>query len=161
MVLTLLPTLVLSSGDGNILLLEDEVAIALKTCSEGENPSRDTQKQKRSADAGSPRIDGGNSQGLNQYSHERRNMTGERDQMFVINATDYDYDYGSGNGGENVVISMAKAADEGSYPNVDPNGNTLNRTRRSEPLLNKEDNDQVSMSVAGSKTYLSMYMFGK
>ncbi|KOB76620.1 Odorant binding protein, partial [Operophtera brumata] len=143
LLLALLPTAVFCSGEGNIRLLEEEVAAALKACSEGDHPSRGTHRQKRSAD-GSPRIDDENKQGSNQYSHERRNMTDVRDQMFIINATDYDYEgYGSGNGGEKLMNSMPKTAESGSYPNVDGNVNNLNRTRRSETLFNKADNDQV------------------
>lgn len=143
LVLTLLPTLVFSSGDGNIRLLEEEVAAALKSCSLGDNPSIQTQKQKRSADD-LPRFD--ESVGSNQYSHERRNVTDGHDQMSVFNATDYDYEgYGSGNRGEKLMKTMPRPAEGGSYPDVDAN-ESVNRTRRSEPLVNKADSDQVRTS---------------
>lgn len=152
--LTLLPTLVYCSGEGNIRLLEDEVASALKACSEVENPSRETQRHERSADE-STRIDAGNKQGSNQYSHERRNVTDVRDQMFVINSTDYDYEgYGSGNVGEKLMNPMPRTTADGSYPNVDGNVNNLNRTRRSEPLLSKADNVQVITPYCAVDSFL-------
>nr|ALS03867.1 odorant-binding protein 19 [Ectropis obliqua] len=62
-----------------------------------------------------------------------------KDQISVINSTDYDYDgYGSGSMGEKFVNSMPKAADGRYYPYA----NGTNRTRRSEPLFSKPDNEQ-------------------
>nr|QRF70939.1 odorant binding protein [Semiothisa cinerearia] len=138
--LTFLPVLAKCTGEGNIKLLEEEVAAALKTCAESDNSSPKVQRQKRYAD-NAPRIDDGSQTEASQYSHERRNFTDMKDQIYVINSTDTDYDgYGSGNMGEKFVNSMPKAAAGRNYPEVDVNG--INRTRRSEPLFSKPDTDQ-------------------
>ncbi|KAI5643006.1 hypothetical protein NE865_05047 [Phthorimaea operculella] len=88
---------------------------------------------------GSARIDGNSKNDLNQYSHERRNSSDMKEQIHVLNATDYDYGgYGAGNQGEKFVNSAPKPAGGGSYNE----STSVNRTRRNEPLLDKGDNDQ-------------------
>lgn len=145
--LALLPVWVACSGEGNIKLLEDEVAVALKACSyipEDTNVSKESitkERQRRSDDTydASPRIDS-NSKGGQRYSHERRNTSDSGDQMSVINATDYDYEgYGTGSMGEKLLTSLPRPA----APNNNINNNNTSRTRRSEPLLNRPDLDQV------------------
>ncbi|KAJ8717948.1 hypothetical protein PYW07_005878 [Mythimna separata] len=142
--LALLPAWVASSGEGNIKLLENEVAIALKACTypEETTASKDVSKerQRRSDDYdGSPRIDNNMKEG-NRYSHERRNND-SGDQMMVLNATDYDYEgYGTGNMGEKLLTSVPRPASPNLHNNI--NNNNTSRTRRSEPLLNKPDSDQ-------------------
>lgn len=68
--IALLPTLVRCSGDGNIKLLAEEVAQAIKACEVSDNatPSKDVPRHKRFAD-NSPRIDDADSsrQISNQY----------------------------------------------------------------------------------------------
>lgn len=142
--LALLPAWVASSGEGNIKLLEDEVAVALKSCTYPEDTAvskepANKERQRRSDDYdGSPRIDNNMKEG-NRYSHERRNSNDSGDQIMVMNATDYDYEgYGTGNMGEKLLTSAPRPA----YNNVNNNNNT-SRTRRSESLLNKPDSDQV------------------
>ncbi|XP_053614362.1 uncharacterized protein LOC128677493 [Plodia interpunctella] len=140
--LLLLPVLVSSVGDGNIRLLEDEVATALKACVLPGEEARGGNRHRRSEDY--PRID--NTKQTNQYSHERRNASDMREQnILVLNATDYDYGgYGSGNGGEKLVTSAPRLAGAViSNASADINGDySSNRTRRSEPLINKPDADQ-------------------
>lgn len=140
--LALIPALVTSSGDGNIHLLEEEIAGAIHSCNLPGKESR----QRRSDEYGydydrTPRIDGNNKQDANQYGHERRNTSDLRDQIHVLNATDYDYTgYGAGNVGEKYVNTIPRPANGGVYSNDTSN----NRTRRSEPLLSKDDSDQVT-----------------
>lgn len=127
----LLPSLVASSGEGNLHLLEEEIANAMRACT---TPGKDnSSRQQRSAQYNSddnqypvqPRIDGNDQQELNQYNHERRNTSDIKDQMHVLNATDYDYEGysngGAASGGEKLVNSVARPA-------------IGNRTKRSDPL---------------------------
>lgn len=152
-VLTLLPALVACSGEGNIRLLEEEVAVALKSCAiptENAN-SKETAgngRQRRSDNSydDSPRIDDNMKLG-NRYSHERRNTSDGRDQIQVVNASDYDYDgYGSGNMGEKLLTSVPKSATTGNSNGNISSANSA-RTKRSDPLFNKEDSDQVTQLV--------------
>lgn len=145
--LTLLPALVASTGDGNIRLLEEDIAAAIKACI----PPKES-RQRRSDEFGyddqygdkTPRIDGNTKLENNQYSHERRNSSDIKNQMQVLNATDYDYaGYGAGNVGERVVNTVPRPANGGGYSN----DTSLNRTRRNEPLLNKDDADQVRVLI--------------
>ncbi|XP_075981008.1 uncharacterized protein LOC142979756 [Anticarsia gemmatalis] len=146
--LTLLPVLVASAGEGNIRLLEDEVAVALKACTyptdsthTKEPVANERQRRRRSENDydGSPKIDDSTKQG-SRYSHERRNTSDSRDQLLVVNATDYDYDgYGSGNMGEKLLTSAPKSATTGNSNGTVTN---MSRTKRSEPLFNKPDTDQ-------------------
>ena len=147
---TLLPVWVACSGEGNIKLLEDEVAVALKACTYPDDtvlPKEPVSKerQRRSDDEsydGSPRIDS-NMKGGQRYSHERRNNNDSGDQMSIINATDYDYEgYGTGSMGEKLLTSIPRPA----AVNNNINNNNTSRTRRSEPLLNKPDTDQVQLN---------------
>ncbi|XP_049877046.1 uncharacterized protein LOC126374440 [Pectinophora gossypiella] len=144
--LVLLPALVTSSGDGNIRLLEEEVGAAIRACTP---PSKEGGRQRRSDDFGyddqygdrTPRIDGNEKTDLNQYAHERRNTSDTRDKIHVLNATDYDYGgYGAGNRGEKFVNTVPRPAGGGSYNET--TNTSFNRTKRSEPLLSKEDSDQ-------------------
>ncbi|KAI8420224.1 hypothetical protein MSG28_008769 [Choristoneura fumiferana] len=145
-ILALLPVLTTCIGDGNIHLLEDEIEEALRSCSNiGDESKENNQRSRRSDDEQysdrTARIDNAK-QDLNQYGHERRNTTGLKDQMHVLNATDYDYGgYGSGSGGEKLVKAVPRPANGGEYGNMTGTGN-VNRTRRSEPLLNTPDSDQ-------------------
>ncbi|KAJ8717297.1 hypothetical protein PYW08_005696 [Mythimna loreyi] len=140
--LALLPAWVASSGEGNIKLLENEVAVALKACTYPEGTvTKDPaskERQRRSDDYdGSPRIDNNMKDG-NRYSHEKRNTNDSGDQMVTLNATDYDYEgYGTGNMGEKLLTSVPRPAS----PHFHNNNNNTSRTRRSEPLL-KPDSDQ-------------------
>lgn len=66
-----------------------------------------------------------------------------KDQIHVLNSTDFEYDgYGVGDGGEKYVKTIPRPANGGSYDNANYNL-TVNRTKRNEPLLNKDDGDQV------------------
>nr|QCF41922.1 odorant binding protein [Athetis dissimilis] len=144
--LTLLPAWVACSGEGNIKLLEDEVAVALKSCTYPDDTvvSKEPvskERQRRGSDDtydGSPRIDNNMREG-NRYSHERRNTSNSGDQIQVFNATDYDYEgYGTGSNGEKLLTSVPRPAS----PSNNVNYNNTSRTRRSEQLLNKQDLDQ-------------------
>ncbi|XP_028174929.1 uncharacterized protein LOC114363418 isoform X1 [Ostrinia furnacalis] len=136
-ILSLVPALVRCSGEGNIKLLEEDVTTAMKACAVPGDVAKDAanQRQRRSEDY--PRIDNG-SYGQNLYAHERRNISDLRDQMYVLNATDYDYGgYGAGSEGEKFLTTVPRPA--GRDYNSSYNEN---RTKRSEPLLNKPDTDQ-------------------
>ncbi|XP_035435754.2 odorant-binding protein 59a [Spodoptera frugiperda] len=143
--LALLPALVAGAGEGNIKLLEDEVAVALKSCTYPDDITNSKEpaskeRQRRSEDSydASPRIDDNVKEG-NRYSHERRISNDSGDQLMVINATDDDYSgYGSGNMGEKLLTSVPRPAS----PNNNINKNNTSRTRRNEPLLNRPDSDQ-------------------
>nr|AVZ44709.1 odorant binding protein 16 [Grapholita molesta] len=144
-ILTFLPVFISCTGDGNIRILEEEIAEALRSCLVPGNASKET-RQRRSEEYGydeqytdrTPRIDNNSKPETNQYGHERRN-TSMREQIHVLNATDFDYGgYGAGNGGEKLVNTVPRPAINGEYNNM----TAANRTRRSEPLLNKIDSDQ-------------------
>ncbi|CAH0401219.1 unnamed protein product [Chilo suppressalis] len=145
-VLSLLPVLVRCSGDGNIRLLENEVEEALKSCTllPDDSLKDNNARQRRSNEY--TRIDFNDSTiGQNQYGHEKRNSTDMKEQMYVLNATygNNDYEYGNagiGNSnGEKFVSSAPRLAAGGDYNKTQMNAN---RTRRSEPLLNRPDTDQ-------------------
>nr|APG32544.1 odorant binding preotein [Conogethes punctiferalis] len=112
----------------------------MKACIQpADNKDATSQRTRRSEDY--PRIDNNNS-AQNVYGHERRNTSDLRDQLYVLNGTDYDDGgYGAGNAGEKFVSSAPRpASGRGYYGNSsDVYGN---RTKRSEPLLNKPDSDQ-------------------
>ncbi|XP_026729555.1 uncharacterized protein LOC113495140 isoform X2 [Trichoplusia ni] len=141
----LLPAFVACAGEGNIRLLEDEIAIALKACSFPDDTiSKEPvakARQRRSDDTNddSPRIDDTTKEG-SRYSHERRKSNDSGDEMQVINATENDYDgYGSGNMGEKLLTSVPRPASSSGENSMNVNSN---RTKRSEPLVNKPDTDQ-------------------
>lgn len=69
-----------------------------------------------------------------------------KDQIHVLNATDFDYaGYGAGNAGEKFVNTVPRPANGGSYVDTSYN-NTLNRTKRNEPLFDRDTGDQVGIS---------------
>nr|ALT31636.1 odorant-binding protein 6 [Cnaphalocrocis medinalis] len=123
--LALLPALVKCSGEGNIRLLEEEVANAMNACVQpaDKKEAAPPQRQRRSEDY--PRIDNNDSSSQNMYSHERRN-TSDLQDTYVLNGSDYDWGYGDNR----------QARDRNSSEVYG------NRTKRSEPLLNKPDSDQ-------------------
>uniref|UniRef100_A0A2A4JMW8 Uncharacterized protein n=1 Tax=Heliothis virescens TaxID=7102 RepID=A0A2A4JMW8_HELVI len=149
--LTLFPAWVSCAGEGNIKLLEDEVAVALKSCSypddipsSKESVAKDRQRRSDNSYDGSPRIDDNMKQG-SRYSHERRNTSdiGDQLQVQVINATSDDYDgYGSGDMGEKLLTSKPRPASATNKANM-----RNNRTRRSEPLLKPETDQCLSQCV--------------
>ncbi|CAG9795795.1 unnamed protein product [Diatraea saccharalis] len=142
-VLPLLPVLVTCSGEGNIRLLEAEVATALKTCTLTNDDLKDNnvnQRQRRSENYS--RIDLNDTTiALNQYADEKRNSSDMKEQMYILNATEnYKGSYNDYNNGEKYVSSIPRPAAGGVYNKTHDNAN---RTRRNEPLLNKQDTDQV------------------
>ncbi|XP_026763447.1 uncharacterized protein LOC113521959 [Galleria mellonella] len=142
LLLILLPCFLSCAGEGNIHLLEEEVAAALKSCYAPKvEQNTNNQRQRRSEDY--PRLD--SPRNINQYGHEIRNTSDLREQnISVLNATDYDYGgYGTGSGGEKLVTSAPRAAGRNiSNETTSSNSITNNRTRRSDSLLNKADVDQ-------------------
>lgn len=126
----LIPVVLASSNEGNIHLLEEDIASAIKACTNDDINENANQRPKRYVLSNhSPRIDG-TSQETNLYGHERRNTNDTNEKIHVLNATDYDYGgYGEGNRGEKLVNEVPR--------------NATNRTKRSEPLINKPDTDQV------------------
>ncbi|XP_059060829.1 odorant-binding protein 59a-like [Achroia grisella] len=144
LLLIFLPCFVSCAGEGNIWLLEEEVATALKYCfTPREEHNTNNQRQRRSENYS--RLD--SPRQINQYGHEIRNTSDLREQnISVLNATDYDYGgYGTGSGGEKLVTSAPRIASK-NLSNETINGNTgntiSNRTKRSDTLLNKADSDQ-------------------
>lgn len=130
--LILLPVLVICSGDGNIRILEDEIAVALKACTYPNDNTKQKEvikerpRRSESLDDVSAKIDDETKQ-INQYNQEKRH-SGSREQIHVLNATDHDYEgYGSGNMGERLGNRSTNT----------------NKTKRSDPLLYKADTDQV------------------
>ena len=158
----MLPTLALCSGEGNIHLLEEEVASALKSCLQIQDIyGKESVKRQRRADVYSnnertPRIDNTNKE-INPYNHVRRNDSFQN-KIHVLNDTDYDYlGFKSGDGDEKYIKSVPKPAlNNANKKHV--NGSNK-RIRRNEPLLSKDDNDQVTrleiikniLSGAGAK----------
>ncbi|KAM3963370.1 uncharacterized protein ACR2FA_002741 [Aphomia sociella] len=148
LLLIFLPALVSCAGEGNIHILEEEVAIALKACYTPNGNQNTSNRQRRSEDY--PRLDG--QRQVNDYGHEIRNATDLRDQNILIrNSTDEYGGNGTGSGGERYVTTTQRAAGK-SYSNESTDGSsingttmdgtTTNRTKRNEPLLNKADVDQ-------------------
>lgn len=125
-----IPVVLVSSNEGNLHLLEEDIASAIKTCTNDNIIENAKQRPKRYIYYNhSPRIDG-TSQETNLYGHERRNTNDTNEKIHVLNATVYDYGgYGEGNKGEKLVHEVPR--------------NATNRTKRSEPLINKPDTDQV------------------
>lgn len=161
LLLIFLPELVSSAGEGNIQLLENEVAVAIKACLvPNGDPNASNNRQRRSEDYS--RID--STRQTNQYGHERRNISDFREQnISILNATDYDYSgYSNGSGGEKLLTSVPHPARHYST-NASMDNSITNRTKRSELLLANSDSDQVSfcrnigwlenLLIVGAKTY--------
>lgn len=71
-----------------------------------------------------------------------------KDQIHVLNATDFEYGgYGAGNAGEKYVNSVPRPANGGIYIDTS-NNSTMNRTKRNEPLLDRDNGDQVLIDFA-------------
>lgn len=145
-----LPTLALCSGDGNIHLLEEEIAAALKSCLQIQEiySKENIKRLRRAADTfsskhRSPRIDDTN-QEINPYNHVRRNDSFEN-QIYILNDTDYDYmGYKEGDKGEKFIKNVPKHALNKTNKNY--NNASNKRVRRNEPLLSKYDSDQVTQT---------------
>nr|ARO70207.1 Odorant Binding Protein 48 [Dendrolimus punctatus] len=138
LILTLLPSFISCSGDGNIRILEDEIANALRACTAPTNDGLPNQRQRRSNKdqyVSRSRIDDNLKSETNQYGHEKRGINNTRDQNYVINSTDYGYDgYNTEDAGTKQFTAVTQSV---------PSGNaSINRTRRNDPLLNKGDSDQ-------------------
>ncbi|CAK1552506.1 unnamed protein product [Leptosia nina] len=134
MFLTLLlsiPILVICTNDGNIHLLEEEIASAIHSCSLDIPKTR----QRRSEES---RIDGNTRQDTNQYYHERRSG---QNQMHVLNGTDYDYmGYGEGDVGEKFIKTLPRPALSNNGTNN--SDNALYRNKRSNSLIRQSGTDQ-------------------
>lgn len=144
-ILFTLPILSLCSGEGNIHLLEEEVAAALKSCSQvhdKEHGKNNYKRQKRSElisyQYNTPRIDANNKQEVNPYNHVRRNNS-FLNQIYILNDTDYDYSgYNVGSNGEKFIKSVPKPA-LGNV-NITNNNNTgYKKIKRNDPLLSKDN----------------------
>nr|AII00994.1 odorant binding protein [Dendrolimus kikuchii] len=136
--LTLLPSFISCSGDGNIRILEDEIANALRVCTVSTNEGFANQRQRRSTQdqyVSRPRIDDSLKTETNQYGHEKRDINNTRDQIYVINSNDYGYE------GYNTPDTATKQF-TAVTPSVLSVNASMNRTRRNDPLLNKGDSDQ-------------------
>nr|QLI62013.1 odorant-binding protein 10 [Streltzoviella insularis] len=146
--LALLPSLVTSATEGNIHLLEDEIALALRACSypdtntnivkgnEDQRQTRYVRSSNRFYDEQSPKIDSGVKEDMNQYGHEKRNATDMRipKQIHVLNTTEYNYGCNdTERGGKRQTSSVTRP----EFVNESAN-NT--RVKRTEPLL--DDSDQ-------------------
>ncbi|CAB3234924.1 unnamed protein product [Arctia plantaginis] len=145
--LSLLSSLVTCSGEGNIRILEDEIAVALRACTypndntNQKEVNKKRQRRSENLDDVSPKIDD-NTKQFNHYNQEKRNSD-RRDQIHVLHATDYNNEgYGSGNVGERLLTSVPKSAISGSGNGHRSAANT-DKTKRSDPLLNTADTDQV------------------
>ncbi|XP_038211304.1 uncharacterized protein LOC119831833 [Zerene cesonia] len=142
----LLTTLVACTGEGNIHLMEEEIEDAIRSCSiniERFRNSKNLNRSRRSYNniESYPRIDSNTKQETNIYDHERRNAT-ERNQIYVLNGTDYDYlGYGAGDAGEKLIKTIPRPAlGNGSYNNS--HRIRFNRNKRSEYFLGTDDSDQ-------------------
>ncbi|XP_046970343.1 uncharacterized protein LOC124537514 [Vanessa cardui] len=145
----MLPILVSCSGDGNIHLMEEDVAAAINSCNHiyDKEYSKDSGKRQRRFDTDSynnqiPRIDANTNEDVNPYVHTRRNSN-TFSQMHVFNGSDNNYTgYGAGNVGEKFVNSIPRPAIR-KYKNNGNHSNAQNdRVKRNEMLINKNDNDQ-------------------
>nr|XP_026494502.1 uncharacterized protein LOC113399566 [Vanessa tameamea] len=146
----MLPILVSCAGDGNIHLMEEDVAAAINSCNHihDKEYSKDSGKRQRRFDVDSynyqiPRIDANTKEDINPYVHTRRN-TNTLAQMHVSNGSDYDYTgYGAGNEEEKFVNSIPRPVKQNKYKINGNHSNTQNeRVKRNEMLINKNDNDQ-------------------
>ncbi|XP_050352482.1 uncharacterized protein LOC126774875 isoform X2 [Nymphalis io] len=147
----MLPILVSCAGDGNIHLMEEDVAAALNSCTQihDKENSKDIGKRHRRFDIDSynyqiPRIDANTKEDVNPYVHPRRN-TDSLVQMHVLNGSDYDYTgYGTGDEGEKFSNSVPRPVMHNNYESNDNHSNAENhRVKRDEMLINKHDKDQV------------------
>ncbi|XP_045777124.1 uncharacterized protein LOC123875379 [Maniola jurtina] len=142
-ILFMLPVLISCSSDGNIHLLEEDIAIALRNCHVNDKTDENA-RQRRTSDTfndPSPRIDANSKQEMNQYNHERRNTNSSK--MHVLNGSNNDYsDYGAGDGGEKFVNTIPRPAlgSTNTYP-ASTYANSA-RIKRNEPLISKDDNEQ-------------------
>ncbi|XP_045501581.1 uncharacterized protein LOC123698845 [Colias croceus] len=139
----LLTALVSCTGEGNIHLMEEDIEEAIRSCSintERFKNNKYGKRSRRSNNESYPRIDSNMKQESNIYDHERRNTT-ERNQIHVLNGTDYDYlGYGAGDKGEKLIKTIPR-------PALGKNYNSSNdirsyRNKRSESFLGTDDSDQ-------------------
>nr|UDM59897.1 putative odorant binding protein 10 [Corcyra cephalonica] len=146
LLLILLPAFVSCGGEGNIHILEEEVAVALKACYTPNGHQNTSHRQRRSEDY--PRLD--SQRQINDYGHEIRNATDLREQNTLIRNTTDDY-VGNKTGAEKngTTTPQRTAGKSYSYETTDSTSidniteaTTINRTKRSEPLFNKDDSDQ-------------------
>ncbi|CAH2267010.1 jg6709 [Pararge aegeria aegeria] len=145
--LLMLPVLTSCASDGNIHLLEEDVAVALKTCYVNGEASDNTKRQRRTSenyDDPSPRIDAYTKQDANLYDHERRNTSSCYNQIHVLNGSNAERsDYWAGDGKERFVNTKPSPATGSYYNNQANNYTNSTRAKRNEPLLRKDDNEEV------------------
>ncbi|XP_023942542.2 uncharacterized protein LOC112049039 [Bicyclus anynana] len=143
--LLVLPVLASCSNDGNIHLLEEDIAIALRNCylNHEVKQTKEAKRQRRTSDDYEdplPRIDSQINPEINQYDHERRNTTYK---MHVLNNSSGYPDYGIRDG-EEKLINLKPTSHGNKMHNASTYNRYINSTRvkRNEPLMNKDDNDQ-------------------
>lgn len=136
-IFVLLPSFISCSGDGNIRILEDEIANALQTCVDVDKDGIQNQRQRRSNDdhyVDKPLIDDNLKTEPNQYGHEKRNTDNTSSHVNVSNTTENDYKrYGIEDTRTQIFTSVLS----------NDTSMNLNRKRRDNRLLNKVDPDQV------------------
>ncbi|XP_034835706.2 uncharacterized protein [Maniola hyperantus] len=141
-----LPVLISCSSDGNIHLLEEDIAVALRNCHVDVKADKNA-RQRRTSDTvndPSPRIDANSKQEMNQYNHERRNTN---TKMYVLNGSNSEYsDYGAGDSGEKFVNTIPRPALGNSNTNPATYTNSA-RIKRHEPLISKDNNECLSQCV--------------
>lgn len=147
MVLTLLlltlPVLTSCSNDGNIHLLEEEVADALRTCQINDRANQTVNRHRRTSNVyqdPSPRIDANSKQDTNQYDHERRNTSFVKTKN-GFNGSNFEYDFEAADGEANYVYKIPKHAHRSDNANTSNYDANSTRTKRNEPLISKDSNE--------------------
>ncbi|XP_041984699.1 uncharacterized protein LOC121737173 [Aricia agestis] len=131
----------LCSGEGNIHLMEEDIAAALKSCRETVRKTRHTNRYSDS----SPRIDGGAER--NQYNHERRNNTFS-DKINILNGS---YPEDGRAYDDNFINHIPRPVHGHSY-------NASNyRAKRSESLFSKETDQCLSQCVFANLQVVDMH----
>ncbi|CAH2089605.1 unnamed protein product [Euphydryas editha] len=149
-ILFILAIIVSCTGDGNIHLLEEDVAEALRACSQISNKghrkinqSRQRRSDKNNYNDKIPRIDANTKEDVNPYSHSRRN-TDTLYQMHTFNGSNYN------NTGYEVGIKERKFNNSLPRQIIRNNNVTRNihnytqnqRVKRHELLIRTNDYDQ-------------------
>ncbi|CAG5048924.1 unnamed protein product [Parnassius apollo] len=143
----IIPTLISCASEGNIHLLEEEIAAAIRACTPNDsvqNTSNTNHRSRRSnkatCDDEFRRIDS-NTKFTNPYDHQRRNTSDMIEQKQIINITSIDF-IGYENQSANENFNSSSQSYDNSVNSTNTNNSSLNRTKRNEHLLEKSRTDE-------------------
>ncbi|CAK1584436.1 unnamed protein product [Parnassius mnemosyne] len=145
--LIFIPTLISCAGEGNIHLLEEEIAAAIRACTPNDSKQHTSNTNRRSrrsnraiCDDEFRRIDS-NTKSTNPYDHQRRNISDMMDQNQIINITSNDF-ISYENQNENENFNSSSRSYDNSVNSTNTNNSSLNRNKRNEQLLEKSRTDE-------------------